>query len=160
MALRDGDGFISCDCGHDHWGLHGAAGLLLVRTDTPTTTVLLQLRARWTHGGGTWAIPGGARDSHEDVVTAAFREAVEEVGIDTTRVEARTVFTDDHGNWRYDTVVALCVDSAGVHAANHESMDTRWVPIDDVESFNLHPGLRASWPQLAVMVRREVATDV
>ncbi|NCW91646.1 MAG: NUDIX hydrolase, partial [Acidimicrobiia bacterium] len=29
MAHRDGDGFIRCTCGHSHWGLHGAAGLLL-----------------------------------------------------------------------------------------------------------------------------------
>ena len=36
--------------------------------------VLLQLRAAWTHGGGTWAIPGGALDSHEDPITAAVRE--------------------------------------------------------------------------------------
>ena len=31
MAHRDGDGWVSCNCGGKHWGLHGAAGLLLVR---------------------------------------------------------------------------------------------------------------------------------
>ncbi|NCY10264.1 MAG: NUDIX domain-containing protein, partial [Actinobacteria bacterium] len=89
MAHRDGDGFIRCQCGHSHWGVHGAAGLLLVRTDLARPSVLLQLRAGWTHGGGTWALPGGARDSHEDVVTAALREAAEEVGVDHSRVEVR-----------------------------------------------------------------------
>jgi 8-oxo-dGTP pyrophosphatase MutT (NUDIX family) len=75
MGLRDGDGWVRCDCGGHHWGLHGAAGLLLVRRDTPEPHVLLQLRAEWTHGGGTWALPGGALDSHEDSIAAAKREA-------------------------------------------------------------------------------------
>jgi 8-oxo-dGTP diphosphatase len=118
MAHRDGDGFMLCDCGREHWGLHGAAGLLLVRTDMNPPHVLLQLRAGWTHGGGTWAVPGGARDSHEDIVTAAIREAREEVGVDSTRMEVRHVFADDHGSWRYDTVIAFTKDDAGVYAAN------------------------------------------
>jgi hypothetical protein len=65
MGLRDGDGWVFCNCGYRHWGLHGAAGLLMVRFDMGEPHVLLQLRAAWTHGGGTWAIPGGALDSHE-----------------------------------------------------------------------------------------------
>ncbi len=43
---------------------------------------MLQHRAAWTHEGGTWALPGGARDSHEDAVAAALREAVEEATLD------------------------------------------------------------------------------
>ena len=152
MAHRDGDGFMLCDCGREHWGLHGAAGLLLVRTDLDPPHVLLQLRAGWTHGGGTWAVPGGARDSHEDIVTAAIREAREEVGVDSSRMEVRHVFADDHGSWRYDTVIA-----AGVYAANHESAETRWVPLDDVATFDLHPGLGANWPEIALLVRAELA---
>ena len=157
MAHRDGDGFMLCDCGREHWGLHGAAGLLLVRTDLHPPHVLLQLRAGWTHGGGTWAVPGGARDSHEDIVTAAIREAREEVGVDSTRMEVRHVFADDHGSWRYDTVIAFTKDDAGVYAANHESAETRCVPLDDVATFDLHPGLGANWPEIALLVRAELA---
>ena len=75
VAARDGDGWVQCDCGNKHWGLHGAAGLLLVRD----SMVLLQHRAPWVHNGDTWGIPGGARDSHEDVIQGALREAVEEI---------------------------------------------------------------------------------
>jgi 8-oxo-dGTP pyrophosphatase MutT (NUDIX family) len=119
--------------------------------------VLLQLRAGWTHGGGTWAVPGGARDSHEDIVTAAIREAREEVGVDSTRMAVRCIFADDHGSWRYDTVIAFTKDDAGVYAANHESAETRWVPLDDVATFDLHPGLGANWPEIALLVRAELA---
>ena len=156
MAHRDGDGFVRCTCGLDHWGRHGAAGLLLVRLDMASPHALLQLRASWTHGGGTWALPGGARDSHEDIRDAALREAQEEVGIDPTRVTVVHIFGDDHGNWRYDTVIATCTDDAGAYAANHESSNVEWVPLDVVDTYDLHPGLAAHWTTLAEIVRREV----
>lgn len=157
MAYRDGDGFVRCGCGHSHWGLHGAAGLLLVRTDLAEPSVLLQLRAEWTHGGGTWALPGGARDSHETVVDAALREAAEEVGVDPTRVDVRRVFQDDHGDWRYDTVIAFASDDAGTYAANHETSGIEWVRLHDVDGYDLHPGLAANWLDIAELVRIELS---
>lgn len=137
-----------CTCGHRHWGLFGAAGLLLVRRDLGAPHVLLQLRAAWTHGGGTWALPGGALDSHEDSVTAASREAAEEAGIKSDEFHVKSVFSDDHGPWRYDTVIAHSNNDAGAFAANAESEDLRWVLIDDVTNFPLHAGLAAAWPAL------------
>ena len=148
MAHRDGDGFVRCTCGLDHWGRHGAAGLLLVRLDMASPHALLQLRAGWTHGGGTWALPGGALDSHEDSVTAASREAAEEAGIKSSEFVVKAVFSDDHGPWRYDTVIAHSSGDAGAFAANAESEDLRWVQIDDVTTFPLHAGLAAAWPAL------------
>ena len=157
MAFRDGDGWVLCACGHRHWGIFGAAGLLLVRRDTDSPHVLLQLRAAWTHGGGTWALPGGALDSHEDAVAAARREALEEAGIDGSRIVVRDIFSDDHGSWRYDTVIAHCDDDAGAHAANAESEDLRWVKLDEVEHFPLHGGLAAAWPQLRTRIAATLA---
>ena len=154
MAFRDGDGWVLCTkCQSRHWGLHGAAGLLLVRTDLETPCVLLQLRAAWTHGGGTWALPGGALDSHEDSVTAAAREAHEEAGIEPQHLDFKAVFSDDHGNWRYDTVIAHTKTDAGAYEANAESDDLRWVPVDEVGLFDLHPGLRNTWPVLIEHVK-------
>ena len=72
MSARDGDGWIQCACGYKHWGIHGAAGIMLIRN----SEVFLQHRAPWVHNGDTWGIPGGARDSHETIVEAAIREAV------------------------------------------------------------------------------------
>lgn len=152
MGFRDGDGWVACDCGRPHWGLYGAAGLLLVRRDLGDPHVLLQLRAAWTHGGGTWALPGGALDSHEDAVTAAAREAREEAGIDASAFTVVDVYSDDHGNWRYDTVIAHVHGDAGAHEANMESDEVRWVPLVDVASYDLHPGLANSWAELHVLV--------
>src|SRR6476469_2120889 len=69
-----------CACGHRHWGVYGAAGLLL--TDPDRTGVVLQKRSRMVHHGGTWSVPGGAIEYHEDPVRAALREAHEEAGIE------------------------------------------------------------------------------
>lgn len=152
VAFRDGDGWVYCQCGQRHWGLHGAAGLLLVRRDREQPEVLLQLRAAWVHGGGTWALPGGALDSHEDSVMAAAREANEEAGIDPSHLEFKAIFSADHGDWRYDTVIAHSYSDAGAFAANAETDALHWVSIEDVDSYELHPGLKSAWPQLRVAV--------
>ena len=72
----DGDGWVVSDTGMHYWGRHGAAGLLL-RAPRPdgTPAVLLQHRAPWSHQGGTWGLPGGARDSHETPEQAAVHRA-------------------------------------------------------------------------------------
>ena len=78
----DGNGWTRCSLGHRHWGIHGAAGLLL-RCDDPVggRKILMQHRAAWTSDGDTWGVPGGARDSNETPREAALREAFEEAGI-------------------------------------------------------------------------------
>src|ERR1700712_5042607 len=87
----DGDGWVVSDTGSAHWGRFGAAGLLL-RAPRPdgSPAVLLQHRAPWSHQGGTWGLPGGARDSHESPEEAAVREAHEEAGLLADQVTVRT----------------------------------------------------------------------
>jgi 8-oxo-dGTP diphosphatase len=147
----DGDGWVVSDSGMHYWGRHGAAGLLL-RAPRPdgTPAVLLQHRAPWSHQGGTWGLPGGARDSHETPEQAAVREAHEEAGLPGEQLSVRaTVITASASgtNWTYTTVVA----DAGelLHAVpNRESAELRWVSEDEVEELPLHPGFAASWQQL------------
>ena len=106
-AERDGDGWTLCARGHRHWGLHGASGLLAVHHAADGTPyVLLQKRALWSHHGGTWGLPGGATDSHEDAITGALREAWEETALDTGALRVCGVYVDDHGGWAYQTVIA------------------------------------------------------
>jgi 8-oxo-dGTP diphosphatase len=144
MSSRDGDGWIECSCGNKHWGIHGAAGVLIFRN----SQILLQHRAPWVHNGDTWGIPGGARDSHESVIEGAFREAVEETGVDTALLQPVHTYCDDHGNWKYETVLAQASDGLIAHEVNDESHEVRWVEIDQVDLLNLHPSFRNSWPEL------------
>lgn len=150
---RDGNGWVRCSLGHRHWGLFGAAGLLLVSLDPEGwRIVLMQHRADWTHNGGTWGIPGGARDSHETPTQAAFREAREEASLDTTHVTVVDTARDDHGQWEYDTVLAVTPTPLPTDP-NDESHDVQWVQIERVAQLPLHPGFSRTWPHLHDLVR-------
>jgi len=150
----DGDGWVVSDNGAHYWGRYGAAGLL-VRAPRPdgTPAVLLQHRAVWSHQGGTWGLPGGARDSHESPEETAVREAHEEAGLLVERLVVRaTVVTAQVSglggtHWSYTTVVADA-DEMLHTVPNRESAEMRWVAEDEVADLPLHPGFAASWQRL------------
>jgi len=145
MASRDGNGWVRCALGHRHWGRFGAAGLLAYVADGP---VLLQRRTWWSHHGGTWGLPGGARDSHESAVAAALREAAEECGVPAGTVRQRGLFIDDHGGWSYTTVLAQAGSPFPVQPDDEESDEVAWVAVPDVTALDLHPGFAAHWAEL------------
>ena len=140
--MGDGNGWVVCSAGHRHWGRFGAAGLLI----SDGSSVLLQHRAAWTHEGDTWAVPGGARDSHEDALAAALREAAEETSLDPGAVRPVSQYVDEHGGWSYTTIVARTGDRRAVEPVNAESTAIRWWPIDEVATLALHRGFAATWP--------------
>lgn len=143
--MGDGDGWVSCDLGHRHWGRYGAAGLLL----RDATRVVLQHRAPWSHQGGTWGTPGGARDSHESGVDGALREAAEEAGIDPAQVLISGQLLVEHGGWGYTTVLAEPLGDVEPRATDRESLEVRWLELADVATVAMHPGLAAAWPVLS-----------
>jgi 8-oxo-dGTP diphosphatase len=147
----DGDGWVVSDTGVHYWGRHGAAGLLLRAPSADgSPAVLLQHRAPWSHQGGTWGLPGGARDSHESAEQAAVREALEEAGLPTERLSVRaTVITASASGtgWTYTTVVADAGELLRT-VPNQESAELRWVAEDQVDHLPLHPGFAASWHRL------------
>jgi 8-oxo-dGTP diphosphatase len=151
-AVRgDGDGWVLASDGAHFWGRHGAAGLLL-RAPHPAggAAVLLQYRAPWSHQGGTWGLPGGARDSHETVEEAAVREAFEEAGLAVEQVTVRTSMvtaTATGEAWTYTTVIADAPHQLAT-VANLESAELRWVAVEEVAELPLHPGFAASWDEL------------
>jgi 8-oxo-dGTP pyrophosphatase MutT (NUDIX family) len=144
---KSGNGWVTCAQGHQHWGLFGAAGVLVYVAE-PDPLVLLQHRAKWSHQGGTWALPGGAMDSEETPAEGALREADEEVMLDPKLVVPRGMYTDDHGGWAYHTVLAQAAEPVRVHSDDYESDGAAWLPASQVDGLGLHPGFAAAWPVL------------
>ncbi|MCV6964026.1 DNA mismatch repair protein MutT [Mycobacterium intermedium] len=147
----DGDGWVISDRGVHYWGKFGAAGLLLraPRADG-TPAVLLQHRAIWSHQGGTWGLPGGARDSHETPEQTAVREAREEAGLLAEQLTVRGTLVTAAASgtgWTYTTVVADANEMLDT-LPNRESAELRWVAEDEVDDLPLHPGFAASWQRL------------
>lgn len=151
MVGNDGNGFVNCRCGRPHWGLHGAAGLLLERDGS----LLLQLRAAWVHEGSTWSTPGGAIDSHETPVQAALREATEELAITDDQVEVLDAFVAiDHDDWRYHVIAGRLAADARPSAANGESDRVEWFAPDQITTLPLHPGFAQGWPETWARLQR------
>ncbi|UVS80742.1 NUDIX domain-containing protein [Actinokineospora sp. UTMC 2448] len=152
MGKGDGDRVVRCERGHLHWGRFGAAGLLPVSDGH----VLLQHRAVWTMGGGTWGTFGGARDSHEDAVTAALRETAEESTLDPGLVSPLGILREDHGGWAYDTVIATVERMPPVGPASGETEDAAWVPVGEVHLRPLFGPFAKAWPRVREHLRRPV----
>lgn len=125
----------------------------------------MQHRAHWTNNGGTWALPGGARDSHESVAEAALREAAEETGIDADQVEilhslvTAGPFPGDPGRpelasgWTYTTVIARTTSGDVLDTtANEESLELRWVAVAEVDDLSLMPAFKSAWRDLRGLI--------
>jgi 8-oxo-dGTP pyrophosphatase MutT (NUDIX family) len=138
------DGWVEGPQGR-YWGMYGAAGLLLAH---PTAGVLLQLRVGWSHFGGTWGLPGGARKAGETPEQAAIREADEEASVPPEAVEVLGSHVYDIGYWTYTTVLAKASRLFDPVVGDAESAELAWVAFGQIDRLPLHPGVAAAWPDL------------
>lgn len=162
---HDGNGWSAGPNNSRLWGRFGAAGLLLM---TPQGQVLMQHRAEWTSHPLTWALPGGARDSHETPEVAAMRETQEETGLNESQVEilhtrvtagpypADPARPELYGGWCYYIVFAMAPEILETNP-NAESKELRWVDLDEVEQLDLLPAFGKTWPLVKCIAKELIA---
>ncbi|WP_210481694.1 NUDIX domain-containing protein [Naasia sp. SYSU D00948] len=142
--LGSGDEWVHLSDGRRFWGRFGAAGLLVRSPEG----ILLQHRAGYSHFGGTWGLPGGARHEGESAVDAAAREAEEEAGVPGAALRLRFSSRLELEGWSYTTVAATVDRAFEPVIGDAESVELRWVPVAEVETLPLHPGFGEAWPEL------------
>lgn len=168
-ASGSGDRWVECSrYGCEHWGAHGAAGLLIRHEgDDGQTRYLLQKRSPWVHHGDTWSTPGGAIGRDETPEHGAMREAREEFGpLPRNLAHHHTDVSTDHGDWKYHTVV---MDSPehfmprGGGSTEDETAGAAWHTAGEIEelrhSGDLHPGFAGSWEHVHRTASKEAAWD-
>ncbi|GAA1853348.1 NUDIX hydrolase [Myceligenerans crystallogenes] len=157
LPRHAGDEWVACG-DHRHWGLYGAAGLLLVRRgdDGVPSHLVLQHRAPWSHMGDTWGIPGGALAPGESARDGALREAAEEADVAAAAVVVVGEHVLRHDAWTYTTIVAEVRAGADVvpRAADAESVTVRWARMDELGTLALLPPFAAALPELLALLPR------
>ena len=155
---QPGDGWVNCACGQRHWGLNGAAGVLLARRDAAggITHVLLQHRALWSMEGGTWGVPGGAMADGESPLEGALRESFEEANIRPGDVNVVGSYKEDHGPWSYTTVFAFEKPGHTVEPQpnDDESLAVEWVPLAKVGRLTLISPLQRNWTAFVARLKQ------
>src|SRR5215217_6652907 len=88
LALAPRDGLLAGDLIEGAPDAGHQAAVLVAITDRPEPGVLLTVRREHlrTHAGQI-SFPGGRLDAGEDAITAALREAEEEIGLPPAQVE-------------------------------------------------------------------------
>jgi 8-oxo-dGTP pyrophosphatase MutT (NUDIX family) len=82
-----------------------------------------------------------------------LREAEEEIGISPASLTLIRDYIDDHLSWSYVTVIAQAFDELIPGELNHETMEVRWVAMDEVESLPLHQSFAKSWRSIRPLLK-------
>ncbi len=97
---------------------------------------------------GKWTIPGGLVELAESPEIAVIREAKEETGVDATDPTLIDVVSnvdlDEAGKVKYHYIIIdyLVKVVSGTPKAASDAEELRWVPFDEVESYNLTASFR------------------
>ncbi|MCL2477810.1 NUDIX hydrolase [Candidatus Bathycorpusculum sp.] len=97
---------------------------------------------------GKWTVPGGLVELGESNEEAVIREAKEETCLDVEKPLLVDVISqvdwDTEGKIRYHYVIVdyLVQVRCGNIAAASDAAELRWVPLEEVESYELTPSFR------------------
>ena len=100
-------------------------------------------------GRGKWSIPGGLVELGESTERAVVREVREETGLEVEKPElfdvVDNVELDEDGRIKYHFVMIdyFVKLRSGVLKASSDAEELKWVPLDEVERYDLTKTFRA-----------------
>jgi mutator protein MutT len=100
-------------------------------------------------GRGKWSIPGGLVELGESVSQTVVREVAEETGLEVCEPElidvVDNVVRDENGEVKYHFVIIdfFVKLKGGELKAQSDADELRWVPLDEVEKYDLTKTFRA-----------------
>jgi 8-oxo-dGTP diphosphatase len=110
--------------------------------------ILLEKR-KYEPGKGKWSIPGGLVELGENVEQTVIREVKEETGLEVKKPEhidvVDNVVRDENGEVKYHFVIIdyFVKLKGGTLKAASDAEELNWVPLSDVEKYDLTKTFRA-----------------
>lgn len=95
-------------------------------------------------GEGTWTLPGGKIDFHEEIKDSAKRELKEETGLEAGDLELVSVTNDKVPESHFVTIGFLCKDFEGEPEVREpeQIVEWDWFPLDDLPEPVFPPSLK------------------
>jgi mutator protein MutT len=104
--------------------------------------ILLEKR-KYDPEKGKWSIPGGLVELGENIAETVVREVKEETGLDVENPElvdvVDNIIRDENGEIKYHFVIVdyLVKVKGGEAKAQSDAEELRWVPLGEVEKYDL-----------------------
>lgn len=111
---------------------------------------------------GKWSIPGGAVELGETIRDAIVREVKEECGLDVKialekpmdAIDNLTMTKDGRLQYHYILLQFLVRLKGGTLKPASDVLDARWVPLDEVEKYDLTKSFRSFFEKHQEELRR------
>jgi len=121
---------------------HLTGSALVMNHDATETLLMFHTKLR------RWLQPGGHADGEANLARVALKEAAEETGIEGLEIVDPAIDIDIHNVapegadqvWHYDVRFLVFAPAGAQPVGNHESQDIRWVPVDQLDGYDLDEG--------------------
>ncbi len=121
---------------------HLTGSALVMNHDATETILLFHTKLQ------RWLQPGGHADGEANLARVALKEATEETGIEGLQIVDPAIDIDIHNVapegadpvFHYDVRFLVFAPPGAQPVSNHESQDIRWVPVDQLDEYELDEG--------------------